>query len=184
MIMKIEYAQNPMASKIILDDADLNTLRDKCFVEAAEDLIASFYCDMKYRDMDIEDAYSKTFDSVEKQMRSEVNHYMDWLPDTATGQHVGDCTCVPSTCGRCMLENFLGIDTIEGLGKHEGAKISGYFNKHPDGTAKDCLEHMRNRTVEATEDWHKPHIERWKQELVNTIAWLEKYITEKLEEEL
>lgn len=52
---------------------------------------------------------------------------VEWVVRGLRTEHGGDCTCIPCSCRKCWAEEYLGIDTIAGLGKHSAAKIQGAF---------------------------------------------------------
>ena len=94
---------------------------------------------------------------------------------------MGDCTCVPCTCYRCLVESMLGIDTIKGLGKHEANAVQGAFCKDGKKTIEEAIA-----TLEADKEYIKPatwpdsvgyeiHIPRWESERKRATEWLKKY---------
>lgn len=194
--MEVKYSQNPMHSLIILTDVEKEQFRNTILKDILEEelITIDIYIQGKIK---LPDGYESIEDYAKKEVKrlsemfeddeldQEVEHQFEWMIEQLEqGYHVGDCTCVPASCGKCHAEYLLGFDTIKGLGKHEGAKLSGYFHSKPDATAKDCLEHLKNNPVVATEDWHHGHIERWNKERENVIEWLKEYIVDKLGEEL
>lgn len=98
--------------------------------------------------------------------------------------HGGDCVCWPCTCSKCRAESFLGIDTIKGLGKHEGRKIMSAFGNNDDRSIDEALEVLKtpydyekrhSSWEKYTREEYERHIPRWEVEKKRAIAWLEKY---------
>jgi len=100
-------------------------------------------------------------------------------------EHSGDCTCIACSCPKCRAESLLGIDTIDGLGKHEASKIAGAFKD--DGADSEvpideAIMRLRNyRPVfRADRGWtseadFNQHVPRWIEEGQRAFAWLETY---------
>jgi hypothetical protein len=123
-----------------------------------------------------------------------LQHYLDEL----MGAHMGDCTCIACSCSKCHAETVLGIDTIKGLGKHEGHKISSAFS-YKDGdvwkerTLPEVLEILRDYDPKQTDpsadaSWARvggfeSHVPRWQEEVSRAIHWLEKYQMEHFPEQ-
>jgi hypothetical protein len=60
-------------------------------------------------------------------MEENVETEVQWVVEALQDFHLGDCTCDACRCIKCHAESLLGIDTIEGLGKHSARKIFGAF---------------------------------------------------------
>lgn len=154
----IEWAENPLATRILLTEAGKRefVLRH-ILVWLLEDLDAA----ANWTGLDIEELAERT-------------HAFEFLTELEK-VHCGDCTCVPASCTKCHAEETAGIETTAGLGRHEGHAIAGFTT----GTIEETIEKLRAPPV-ATEDWQKPHVERWSDERSRAIAWLTKYKTERL----
>jgi hypothetical protein len=108
----------------------------------------------------------------------EALRQLKWATDELTrGVHCGDCTCVPMSCSKCIAEEWLGINTIKGAGKHGLYKIDAAFGprgeQHTDiGGALANLE-----AYEPKADWKgwEAHAERWKAEAERALEWLRAY---------
>lgn len=54
-----------------------------------------------------------------------INYY--WRDNFRTiaesGQHCGDCTAVPASCGRCIVDEFYGVDTKAWNSKFVGSEL-------------------------------------------------------------
>lgn len=194
--MEIKYNQNPLRTNVFLTDVEKEQYRYKILKDIIEEEIISVNVYMSGA-IKLDEGYKDLEDYGKKEIKrlsemfdddgidQEVEHQFDWMiKELEQHDHCGDCTCVPTSCGKCHAEHILGIDTIRGLGKHEAASFSSFFRNNPDATAKECLEYLQNKPITATEDWHHHHLERWKNERENAIGWLKNYIVDKLGEEL
>ena len=195
--MKIEWNQNPLETKVFLDDSDRKYLRLAIQFEAATSAIS--YRDLANKKETPEDIerykkYVDYYDRIvflenaehEAELDEEVKNYEEDLQ----GYHIGDCTCFPATCSKCWAESLLGIDTIAGLGKHEGSAIdSCYWNttskpwsrveKTIDEVIKELSKPMKREKNEAwknqTQEEYEKHIPRWEAEHKRAREWLKKY---------
>ena len=190
--MKIVYAQNPLATVVELDDHDRQVmlLREE-IVQLKYAVVGAKYHLKDYRPKFPFSLFSKrkgpnlkkamqavsVLDNKEKWNERNKSFVADY-ENELKGSHAGDCCCVACSCEKCHAESLLGIDTIPGLKKHEAALIGHTFynNEGMLTTALQVIDHLKALPpVTATEDWHAPHIERWAQERVNAITWLEMY---------
>jgi hypothetical protein len=57
--------------------------------------------------------------------------YENYLKESLSSEHLGDCTAFPTTCDRCLAEDYYGIPYTANWSKAEGAKA--YREKyHPE----------------------------------------------------
>lgn len=182
--MRIIYTQNPLASKIILDELEIEKLRYKVVKDTLYNKIVS----IKYHLLsggDIETEFDKLFNGIENDqcevhpqvIDAEVQHSMKYLLESATESHCGDCTCVAMSCTKCELEDKLGINLAEGLYSHHASYIADYFHDNPDATAQDCVDEFKNNEIIASEAWHTPdNLKRWNKERKQSMRWMQDYI--------
>jgi len=80
-----------------------------------------------------------------------------------------------------MVEEMIGIDTIKGLNKHAGYRISQAFYKEK--TLDEAIEYL-NANIVSTKDieWDNfsqedfdSHIPRWTEEGTLALTWLRNY---------
>ena len=130
--MKINYNKNPLYTTVELTEEEKKELWYKIKIEILENKVfeGGYYLEDNNR-FDIERArkilkleYDKDDNNtIDKQCNEMVECY---IVELAYG-HAGDCTCNAFSCGKCQAETLLGIDTIEGLGKHSAYKIDNAF---------------------------------------------------------
>ena len=162
--MDIIYAQNPLASKIILDERDVKVARN------------SLQCDVfHFALIDIESDYNnRTKEEILSfaKSREDVEEYLNIIIGEANLEHVGDCTCCPSSCLKCQLEEALHVDTLgKGFNKRIGCYIATAFKQND--SAVDALSFLRCQAKVC---------ETWSADYLAAADYLEKYIDEKLKE--
>lgn len=178
--MKITYNQNPMRTTVELDEREKKEFWYKLKIEQLEWKLhgGRFYLCPEFDSYNVSRAKEElTYEEAEldKYVDEMCNYYVNSLLDI----HLGDCTCVPCSCDKCHAESLLGIDTIKGLGKHEGSKVFSAFDMKPggvDGRTLDeaivCIEQYK-----PSADWEgwEAHAERWEREAKNALEWLKAY---------
>jgi hypothetical protein len=194
--MNIVWAPNPLLTTIVLDEQEKRFFRERLRSKYLEDRIegAYFALDPAFRERrktTLEQAVASAIRELdwefttcdEERDGKTIETYLDerlasFLEDLVD-RHVGDCTCVPCSCTKCYAENLLGINTLEGLGKHEASKIGWAF----DGGAsiEEAVGKLRDYKPVYTpnpnwpeEQW-RVHVPRWIEEGLRAHAWLESY---------
>jgi hypothetical protein len=179
--MRIIYEQHPLKSKVELTEADLVSMRAKLKLEEVYNAIFDAYYkadDLAKVKESLEDLINSEEDpesKINKRVEQLMSYYVDEL--VLGYEHSGDCTKVCCSCTKCAAEDSLGINTLAGLkGLHY---ITGAFGK--DTTLDEAIESL-SKEAEYTEEWHKPHIERWTKErkaaLESLIWYKDKYFSE------
>jgi hypothetical protein len=184
--MKINWNQNPLYSTIDVDDKD----RHMILLSLQTDKYSELLCDI---DMYIE---TSTKNATPIDMKYITNKISGWsticdmeVDDAEVERcvtflqesHGGDCTCWPASCMKCYAESMLGVNTLEGLGKHSANKIMGAFsNNNTISDAIKILETEQSYTKTAlwdmfTQEEYEKHIPRWKNEKEIAAIWLIKY---------
>lgn len=188
--MYINWKENPLETTVDVDDRD-------------RQMLLLVHQNNRYLDIligiDIKLSFKYTSDkskeSVVEQVLKRLEPWCDVCdlePDCDAVEalvsdlqhtHMGDCVCFPAGCIKCYAEEALGIDTIEGLGKHQASKIFHAFDKTTSGSIDEAIEILRQPTV-YTEEYDKiwssqkafeKHIPRWETERSEALEWLQTY---------
>lgn len=197
--MKIEWDVDPLSTRVFIDEQDRKYMRQNIRLQAA--LSAINYRDLRDRAKTTEDAemyakYIKRYDDIafdEDDVSAHIDEEVVMYEEELQSCHVGDCICFCCSCMKCRAEGYLGINTIEGLGQHEGSKIDDCFTdtstkpwKRIKRTSDEVIallskptpreknEHWKNSTQEA---WDAC-IPRWEKEREYALKWYQNYIEE------
>jgi len=196
--MKIIWDENPLCTKIELNEFESKELWYKIKIGQMEDLLfhAHFHLGnsiWEKQDLDrvaeaVDPKYylanDKEKTKLEKRVDELHSHFIEALQET----HVGDCTCVPCTCSKCWAESLIGTDTIKGLRKHEAYKIQTAFGETHEHDFKrqrnidQAIEYLENYDPKATWKGSEDHIDRWRSEAKNACRWLKNYKKEHFNE--
>jgi hypothetical protein len=182
--MKIIWTENPLYSKVELDDNDREILRLNIVIESYIDHCIDIELLLKKPDktIGIEKATSFT-NGTQTTIEENGKNWAKALEMYLSGPHVGDCTCFPASCCKCIAESHLKIDTIKGLGKHQAHHILSAFGKNNEKTINEALDHLKNYTPgPKTDMWEKYSdadydalCKRWESESHGAYKWLKKY---------
>lgn len=172
--MKIIWNENPLQTSVILDEYDHEVFKLKLYIDQLENHLVGchFYLsDGEFFNLEkAKEEAAVDFDNI----KLKVDQNFDYLvKELEFGTHMGDCTCVPCSCEKCHAEDLLGINTIEGLGKHSAYKIDSLF--HEVKTIDNVLESLYNYEPKANWDGAEVYFDRWKQEAKHAYEWLKKY---------
>lgn len=203
--MKITYTPNPLATVVELDEHEKRELWHRIRFEQMLDMLFAVHFELTCRggaapdleklkkeadpDYYLNDAEGHV-DKTRLDLRCDglLEHYLEEL----RGQHAGDCTCIAMSCSKCNAESMLGIDTIKGLGKHQGNKIQSVFSRYnpatkkhdgPEVTLDEAIAKLEAYDPKPEGDqsaWDKvggffSHVPRWKAEAADALAWLKAY---------
>lgn len=197
--MKITYTENPLNSTIELEEWEKKELWYKIKIEEMVDHMFEAYYHLG---KDYGDYGELDLDRVAKAVRPELyfsakendgegedpslidqrtNQLYEYYMEEFVGPHVGDCTCVPSSCGKCHAEELIGINTIEGLSKHPAHYVRSAFGASPSSDWKDtrninqAIDHLKNYKPSATWKGWEDHVVRWAAEAKEAYDWLTTY---------
>lgn len=185
--MKIHWNQNPLKTTVELDNTDRKQILTYIQKEAYQDIL----CDLDLWIAGEIDVNNKlTLEKVQQRIQEweeicnmsidhdEVKQYEEYLQTS----HVGDCTFFSMTCSKCLAEEALGIDTIQGLDKHSGYIFLHMFGE--DNTIDHVIEQLsREKAYEKKpESWknfsdeeYEKHIPHWEAERKVALEWLKQY---------
>lgn len=111
---RVEWADNPLLSRVILSPIGKEYLVMKLQVEYWEEIT-----DMVIHSTDLSEekkAEMLDFSSAKEYSDSMARYYEREL----LGTHSGDCTASPQGCTKCYAENLLGITTIPDMSSKIG----------------------------------------------------------------
>lgn len=146
--MKIIYTQNPLRSYVELSEQDKADFKQKLYAWHT-------------------DEWEENPEEATKWTEHQYPYFIEAL--TSGEEHWGDCTKVSCSCTKCHAEDVLGVSTVDGIKNLH--YISGVFGK--DTTLDEAIEKL-SQEAEYTEEWQKPHIERWtqeKKEALESLIW-------------
>lgn len=181
--MKIEYAQNPLFTKVILDEHEQEIFKLKIRLKEMEEGMYETYWTLTHHDWwnkniakdgeaktvrtlqdtinealrGINPDYWMSEDNEKSKLDERVDELFELFMADLSGGHAGDCICVPCSCSKCMAEGFLGIDTISGLGKHEAHTIDSLFEFKNEKSIDEVLEKLKVWEPSAFVDNGNPH---------------------------
>jgi hypothetical protein len=200
--MKITYTDNPLATKIELDDFEKMKLWYKIKIKEMEELLWDSHFALEEPNVDIAKArkyldykYFSGDDNIKDGENSPLEDRVDemWklmIQDLKEGYHAGDCTAIPCSCLKCYAEEMIGIDTLKGTTKFMNDKINWAFNY---GKSKmtideaikileihDCIPNDPENDFWKNQGGYEQFIPQWKEEYKLAAEWLKIYKKEKL----
>lgn len=184
--MKIHWNQNPFRTTIVLDESDRE--RIVLFIQSEE--YSDILCELDlWLQGKIRTEIEVTLDEVHKEISAwgaicnmkTDDPRVNSIEEDLQHSHGGDCVCWPMTCMRCVAEGAIGVNTLEGLGKHSAHKIMSAFGKDGDRTIDEAIE-ILNQTpsYQRPDNWphgmsYEKHVPRWESERQAALKWLKEY---------
>jgi len=185
--MEVLWHENPLRTSIKLTDDEKEVYRLRVSIDEMRDAIwtARFYLDGSKDYYDVGKA-RRELNVIDGNGELVESPYEWMMTELARGVHVGDCTCLPSSCGKCHAESVLGVDTIRGLGKHEAARLQSLFGGYGGAPERGISEVIQMLTEQIGQPFAKPekwpdkvgwekHIPRWTEETRRALRWLTEY---------
>lgn len=178
--MRIIWTPNPLFTRVELDEHDREKLKLRIEISELHDLLGEACFCLKDGDrFDLERArravlyenWTGKGNPTARRVDELFEHYVEEL----VGQHVGDCTCFPATCSKCLAEDMLGINTMKGLGKHSAIKINSAFGGTADGDMDEAIRRLESYEPKADFDGWEAHAPRWRAEAKAALKWLKAY---------
>ena len=185
--MKIDYHQNPLRSQVFLDETEKKLLKANIKNEMLLEALAAVWYEFRKTEppslIKIKEEVSFFDDDEDGVLSTRVDDLYDvYIKELEESyMHIGDCTCVPATCYKCLAEEHAGVDTIEGLGKYLASKIDRAFKDSStsideaiDFLSKPISEEPNTEYINHPE-MYRTHRPRWEQERVSALKWLVNY---------
>lgn len=194
--MKITYDENPLNTKVELDEHESKELWYKIKLEEMEDLLFEAHCFLGRDDGDgitfdqdldkVAEAADHKYYMAEKHgdrtpLDDRVDKIHKYFIEALVNSHAGDCTCLPCPCEKCWAEHLLDIDTIKGLGKHPAHYLFDAFGETPKNNWKnqrnihEAIQYLENYVPTANWKGWEQHADRWKSEASEAAKWLKQY---------
>lgn len=190
--MIINWNKNPLRTTVEPDVREMATLRQRILVEEFSDLLFGIHFnlaegshfDLERARRDADPSYYMSDEGpsdLERRVETLLEHYLIEL----ALPHSGDCTCVPTSCGKCRAESLLGVDTIAGLGKHCAYKIEEAFGPDSSLSVEEALAGLAAYDPKPSGSWlsdvagFAAHLPRWSAEAKAAHDWLLKYRDER-----
>lgn len=188
--MKITYKPNPLDTTIELDDHEKQILWYKIMVKELTDALygahfrlqeGQFYdVEKAKKEVDPDYYFGETDDDSDSPLHKRVTQLHEWYLAELAGYHMGDCTCFAASCGKCIAEDLVGVNTIAGLGKHSAYKIDNAMTEC-NGDTNAALEYLKNYNPKISDAykgkealWYE-HLPRWKKEAESAYKWFKEY---------
>ena len=150
--MNIIQTENPLETKVILDDNDRKILRLKVVNDELDWILIEIVEHVKKNNFDAikkcSEEYKNTtaFNNVVKKL---VLEYENDLKHT----HYGDCIRFACTCTKCKAEDYLDICTIPDLDSYSGYIIDKCFRELK--TIDKVISYLQNSKVEGDKKAHQ-----------------------------
>ena len=175
--MKIIYAQNPLATRVELDDNDRKTLATNIRIDEMQNLICElgfFAEEGEHFDIErVRTSYKNYLSTSDESLENRVKMRVKECEEELLSTHCGDCTCVACSCMKCWSEQFLEIDTTKGLGKHEGSIIESVF-RNKTISCKDAIIVLEEGAIQMPAKNAQHHV-KWLQDHLSALEWLKAY---------
>lgn len=187
--MHIDWKENPLATQVILTDREKEIYKLKVVLSEIRDTAYSAYFHLrtsekekKYYDPERAFKYlQRIVDSYGEDI-GEDSHFEVYLGELSNGYHCGDCTCFAATCMKCLAEDKLGVDTLEGLRPHSIVKIDSAFRADKNRTIDDVIAVLKRYEPSrggSSEQVFNDNRDRWIKEAEAAHDWLVRYKEEK-----
>jgi hypothetical protein len=175
-VAKVTLTDNPLNAKIEIDDRDIKTIKHYIIHEQLWEIIFSARYHLKelknYNPVKALEELEE-YSGIEKEAERLLPYFLEDLNHT----HGGDCTAVAASCGRCLGEDYLGINTIPNMSKGVGSIILGLFK---DGKTIDQVIEEYEELIKSpiTHSWGKEYdayIPEWEQTRIKTLKYLKEH---------
>lgn len=187
--MEIIWNENPLRTTVKLTDQEREIFLLKARIRDFEDCtrMAVFYLDAKAQEkgrFSPERAISY-LNHARRDKEPDEDGGLEMLKAVESGYHCGDCTCVATTCDKCLGEDMLGINTIKGLKKHQAVKIEGAFGRDSTRSFPEAVAALADYHPSKTGHWEtvpddkfEEYAVEWKKQAAEALVWLRGYGTQ------
>lgn len=161
--MKIIYDQNPLKTKIFLDDNE----KFKFLHNILKNLMTW-------------NTNLNQIEDIEKRMNDD---FETLILELENGIHSGDCTCIPMSCLKCEAEGYAEVNTLQNLTKNMASHlVDAFFPNDCENNIDQAIEYLKipipekpNKVWENNPwGWSNNRV-RWNIERTNALNWLLDY---------
>ena len=153
--MEIHWAQNPLESIVEINDYDKQILKLKLRIENLEESLWDVNFALKEgNEFNLEEARRQANDeywSIEANQAS-IDRLFGYCLESLSGEHCGDCTCVPCSCIKCYTENLLDIRTLK-TNKIAASIIKSAFEKSNTKKLDDVIKYLEKYEPICSGSW-------------------------------
>lgn len=165
--LKIQYDENPLKAKVLLNEQDLQLLRSGILVDALEEELYIITEGKQSK------SYTQCLDDAYKEIERVLPYYLSAL-DGET--HMGDCISVSCSCTKCQGESYLGISTLDSM--REPYYINKAFNDNRI-TLEEAIKYLQDNPAKPTWEGSESYVESWQlrqdRAIEDLIEYKEKY---------
>lgn len=175
--MKIVWAENPLKSSVILNKQDESYLKTAIESDLLKWMIVGTEYWLKESDkyeprvlISFIENEIRDFNNIEDLVEERFTEYSKILQDGYS--HLGDCTYQACTCSKCLAEDLLNINTIEGLNPAQAYRIDCAFKDA--NNIDQAILNLKNYNPKGP-GFEEYYYEIWKNEAAKAHDWLVSY---------
>jgi hypothetical protein len=179
----VEWAENPLASKITLTDYGRLQLKYNIALDHILQATVLFQMDAdKVPGLAEGELWVQKFgrhgelEDIDK----DITKWAVVLEKELVEIHNGDCTHKPMSCIKCCAEEMLDFYTTEGLVGAGGHHVQAAFRQPEVKTLDQAAHWLLTAPFKAEWEGWEQHVPRWTKERQTAAAWLQTYKAERL----
>lgn len=140
--MRIEFTENPLVTKIYLDEKEKYILEKNLRIEILEDKLVEI-------NYNLENGKEVTEEILDIEIEEELQRMLKLYEEGLLDSHGGDCIKMPCSCIKCWSEQFSEVDTLPSFDSVKFSTKIGYetfmlFKEH--NTLDDAIENAKDET--------------------------------------